>query len=221
MMQPATITVYSDILCVWAYISERRLREVQARFGESVKLERRCCSVFGDTVRKIGEGWKDRGGYAGFNAHLRSIAARFPDVPIHPDLWLEVRPASSTSAHLFLAAARTQSPPDGNPDDLLSALRVAFFQQALDISRRDVQCQIAEEIGFDSIAIEQKLRQAEPYACFSRDLEDAARAGVQGSPTLVLNDGRQKLHGNVGYRIIEANIQELLRSPQADEASWC
>jgi hypothetical protein len=32
--------------------------------------------------------------------------------------------------------------------------------------------------------------------------------------------GRQKLFGNVGYRLLEANVQELLRAPK-DEASWC
>jgi hypothetical protein len=44
---------------------------------------------------------------------------------------------------------------------------------------------------------------------------------VKGSPTMILNQGRQKLFGNVGYRIIEANIQELLREPNPDQASWC
>ncbi len=45
--------------------------------------------------------------------------------------------------------------------------------------------------------------------------------GIQGSPTFVLNEGRQKLYGNVGYRIIDANIQEMLREPRTDQASWC
>ena len=31
----------------------------------------------------------------------------------------------------------------------------------------------------------------------------------------------QKLYGNVGFRLMEANIQELLRAPGTDEASWC
>jgi hypothetical protein len=44
---------------------------------------------------------------------------------------------------------------------------------------------------------------------------------VKGSPTLILNQGRQKLYFNVGYRLIEANIQELLRQPNPDHASWC
>ena len=44
---------------------------------------------------------------------------------------------------------------------------------------------------------------------------------IEGSPSFVLNEGRQKLYGNVGFRIIEANIQELLRAPGGDQASWC
>lgn len=30
-----------------------------------------------------------------------------------------------------------------------------------------------------------------------------------------------KLYGDVGFRIIEANIEELLRVPGDDQASWC
>ena len=35
-----------------------------------------------------------------------------------------------------------------------------------------------------------------------------------------LNEGRQLLAGNVGYRVIEANIRELLDTP-GDQQSWC
>ena len=44
---------------------------------------------------------------------------------------------------------------------------------------------------------------------------------IEGSPSFVLNEGRQKLYGNVGFRIIEANIQELLQAPGGNQASWC
>ena len=52
------------------------------------------------------------------------------------------------------------------------------------------------------------------------DLERVAQLGVRASPTLDFNEGRQRLTGNVGYRILEANIQELLRTP-AGQQSWC
>lgn len=32
------------------------------------------------------------------------------------------------------------------------------------------------------------------------------------SSTLIFNEGRQRLNGNVGYRVIEANIRELLHN---------
>jgi predicted DsbA family dithiol-disulfide isomerase len=53
------------------------------------------------------------------------------------------------------------------------------------------------------------------------DQRDADKMKIEGSPSFVLSEGRQKLYGNVGFRIIEANIEELLRGPHADEASWC
>jgi len=43
---------------------------------------------------------------------------------------------------------------------------------------------------------------------------------VVGSPTLVFNEGRQIIYGNVGYRVIEANINELLNECST-LASWC
>jgi len=36
----------------------------------------------------------------------------------------------------------------------------------------------------------------------------------------VFNEGRQVLTGNVGYRVIEANVRELLHT-LANQSSWC
>ena len=76
-------------------------------------------------------------------------------------------------------------------------------------------------MGVDVARIEALIHDGSAYASLASDYEAAASMNIQGSPTVVLNDGRQKLYGNVGYRILEANIQELLRSPTPDQASWC
>ena len=55
-------------------------------------------------------------------------------------------------------------------------------------------------------------------------VELMAPARVQctiSTPSLVLNEGRQKLYGNVGFRLIEANVQGLIHAPGTDDASWC
>jgi hypothetical protein len=44
---------------------------------------------------------------------------------------------------------------------------------------------------------------------------------IEGSSSFVLNEGRQKLYGNVGFHLMETNIRELLLAPRAYEASWC
>lgn len=70
-------------------------------------------------------------------------------------------------------------------------------------------------------AIEQTFRSSEALAALTIDYGMAGDNGVAGSPTFLMNEGRQKLFGNVGYRLLEANVQELLRHPNEDEASWC
>ena len=59
------------------------------------------------------------------------------------------------------------------------------------------------------------------WRLFTAINQDADKMRIEGSPSFVLNEGRQKLYGDVGFRIIEANIQELLWAPSGDQASWC
>ena len=224
-MPPVPLICFSDVLCVWAYIAELRLAAVRAEFGEQVRIEQRFCSVFGDTARKIPAAWRDKGGYEGFNAHVRHSAAGFPEVTVHPDLWLTVRPASSMGAHLFLKAAQLDEAAGGgapgSAEAALHGLRHAFFAEARDIADWRVQGEVGRDVGLDIGRIEALIHDGQAFAALAADYQEAETLRVQGSPTFILNEGRQRLFGNVGYRIIEANIQELLRAPKVDQASWC
>jgi len=73
----------------------------------------------------------------------------------------------------------------------------------------------------DLAAVERTIDDGSAFARLSTDYQSAEKAKVEGSPTFVLNDGRQKLFGNIGFRVIEANIKEVLRDPNQDQASWC
>lgn len=229
-MKPVEINYFSDVLCIWAYVSQTRIDAVQKKHGNTVRIHHRFCSVFGDTERKIATAWKDRGGYSGFNAHLKDVAKRFPSVEVHPELWLKTRPPTSSSAHLFMKAVgqslndamgSTGHSSAGVFAHVLHAIRVAFFRDCRDIARWDVQCEIAEPLGVDLAAIERHVHSGAAFALLAADYQDAEKMRIEGSPSFVLNEGRQKLYGNVGFHLIEANIQELLRSPGANEASWC
>ena len=52
------------------------------------------------------------------------------------------------------------------------------------------------------------------------DYQKSKQQNIKGSPTYVIDGGRQVLYGNVGYRVLHANIEELLKNPR-DEKSWC
>ena len=225
------ISYFSDTLCIWAYAAQVRIDAVKEKFGDAVRFDSRFCSVFGDTAHKIISTWRDKGEYAGFNAHLRNVARQFPHIEIHPEIWLKTRPPTSTSAHLFLTAVQQwlqereregQSEPATLIfDKVMWAFRCAFFRDCRDIARWDVQCELAEALGVDIDAIETSTHDGTAFARLARDYQDADKMRIEGSPSFVLNEGRQKLYGNVGFRIIEANIQELLRTPGGDQASWC
>jgi predicted DsbA family dithiol-disulfide isomerase len=52
-MDLVEITYFSDVLCIWAYASQARIEAVNKKYGNTVRIEHRFGSVFGDTDRKI------------------------------------------------------------------------------------------------------------------------------------------------------------------------
>jgi predicted DsbA family dithiol-disulfide isomerase len=213
------IEYYSDILCIWAWIAHRRQEELVNDFGDDVVLECRYVNVFGSTQTKIGEGWADRDGFIGFGEHVRSSAEPFPDAPVHEAIWQTVRPTGSAPAHTVLKAIElTQSP--AAAEAFAYELRKRFFTGNVDISQLTTLLAIAQEAGFDADALNDRLDSGEALAAVMHDYQAAQAQGIKGSPSWVLDNGRQVLYGNVGYRVLRANVQELLKNPQG-EASWC
>lgn len=230
-MTVVQVSYFSDVLCIWAYATQARIEAVKKKFGNTVRLDYRFCSVFGDTAGKIASNWQNKGEYAGFNVHLRKVAQEFQHIEVHPEIWLKTRPPTSASAHLFMTAVRQwqqERESQGQSgsatsmyDQVMWAFRCGFFRDCRDIARWDVQCELAEGLGVDIHAIEKAIHDGTAFARLAADYQDADKMHIEGSPSFVLNEGRQKLYGDVGFRILEANIRELLRVPDSDQASWC
>jgi predicted DsbA family dithiol-disulfide isomerase len=227
------ISHFSDILCVWAYVSQIRLDELKAQQGDKVDIGYHFINLFGCSAERIGEGWRDRGGYAGFGDHVLEVCGGFPHIEVGPEVWRAATPASSGMSHLFLKAIQlmeergeiaSESSPQYKDRSLSEEaawrVRLAFFRDVRDIAQLSVLMEVAEELSLPVASIEEKLRNGEAMAALCRDLELKDIHRVEGSPTYLLNEGRQRLYGNVGYRIIEANVVELLDQPEG-QASWC
>jgi len=227
------IAYFSDILCVWAYIAQIRLDQLRQDFAERVNIHCHYISVFGDVHGKIRRDWGTRGSFNGYRKHLEQITQPYDFVSLHSDTWIRTRPYSSMGCHLFLKAIEglqecnliSCAPlPDCRNRTLLEEaawqMRLAFFRDGRDIGHLDEQLRIAEQLALPVDDIQHLLTSGEAFAMLSSDIELKDQLLVTGSPTFVLNEGRQKLYGNIGYRIIEANIHELLEI-QVDQASWC
>lgn len=219
MTSPLIIHYYTDVLCVWAWIAQQRVDEIEKNKGEQIRLLHHCINVFGDTANRIGVKWADRGSYSGFGLHVLESASPYESAPVNPAIWRDVRPSTSANAHLYLKAAEIVANAEKSKQ-LASVYRRKFFVEALDISRSSVLLEIAVEMGFDEKELVSTIEDGLAIAALMADYEQALDLGLKGSPSWVLNDGRQVLYGNVGYRILNANIEEMLRTP-AQEASWC
>ena len=220
-MGPVRIAYLSDVLCVWAYVSHLRIEELRRKLGDEIELSHHFINTFGNTPHRIGEFWGDRGGYAGLRGHVLEVIAEFPDIgEVHPAIWADCRPNTSANAHLVLKAVQLM----GGAADFERfewSVRKAFFREARDIGRLPVLLELAEEAGLSMAKIEGLIDSGEAMAALCRDNELRDELQIAGSPSYVMNDGRQKLYGNVGYRIIEANVRELQERGRADSASWC
>jgi len=217
---------FSDVLCIWAYIAQVRVDELQANFPDEVRIDYRFLQVFGDVPGKMAAQWADRGGLEGYAAHVQEVAAKFDHIEINPRVWTANPPTSSLPAHLILCGVRALRAADPQRDEpnlverVLKSMRRAFFVELIDISNQNRLFEITEQAGVDIAKLQQVLDSGTAHAQFAADLAAATQSTVRSSPTMTFNEGRQVLAGNVGYRVLEANIRELLSSP-SDQQSWC
>ena len=229
-----SIEYFTDILCVWAYLGQVRVDELLRKYSNGLEIKYRFCPVFSNTSQKISDGWGDKDGYQGFNQHLQNLSEEWKHIELNPMVWLHARPASSIPAHIFIKAAQLlqeqgyiSSEPikqyDGRNvvEEAVWRLRTLFFKDALNIAERNIQLQVAADLDLPQYEIQSLIDNGEAHAALY--LDDLARDKyhIQGSPTVVLNEGRQILYGNIGFRTMEANIKELMHKHQYYEASWC
>ncbi len=232
-LKNVSVSYFTDILCVWAYIAQVRMDQLKKKFGEEIVLEEHYFSVFGSVGQKMESNWGAKGGVSAYNKHIQEITEKFDHIKVHPDVWIKNTPTTSGSCHLFLKALQVLDNRNELPEILDSGnsrksvveivaweFRLAFFRDLIDISSFKSQMEIAERLQLPIKEIQEVIDSGAAFSALDSDLQLKEQFGVVGSPSLVLNEGRQMIYGNVGYRVIEANIQELLNQPE-NQASWC
>lgn len=221
------IDYYTDVLCVWAYIAQIKVDQIVRDFGPRIRMRYRYLPLFGNNPTRIGEGWKEQGGFAGYGSHVCKVAQPCNYAPVHPDIWNRNAPVSSLAAHLHIKAieglersgwvdaAAGEHEGRTTSQEFAWRVRQAFFRDLRDVGGHAVLEEIIRDQGLPLGRIRDEITSGRAYAELASDIEDREKLRLEGSPTFVLNSGRQKLYGNVGYDVIAANVRTLLeRDPE-------
>jgi len=219
MSATLVIDYYSDVLCVWAWIAQRRLEELKEEWGGQIELRPHYINLFGDTNTRMHEKWGERGLFEGFGRHVLDAAAPYDNAPVNPDIWKNVRPLTSSNAHLVLKAVELAYSVDVS-SGLALLIQKSFFVDLVDIGDLRKVLLLAEQSNLSVDRINELIGNGAAGAALMQDYHKAKDLNIKGSPTWIMNNGRQELFGNIGYRILSGNIKEVLARPQ-HEASWC
>lgn len=210
---------FSDVLCVWAYVNELRLNEVKQQFKNEIDIHFGFMPNFSATSTKIAQGWKDKGVFDGYAKHVREVAEGF-NIELHQSVWTSVRPATSLMAHSMIKAVAHVCDEREHEATFISRVRQAFFGEGQDIAQLNVLKGLMEEQGLPVDDVMAFWESGQALAMLHDDFQRAQTYQITVSPAWVFNEGRQRLIGNVGYRVIEGNLKELLNDQPLPQA-WC
>ena len=146
-------------------------------------------------------------------------ASPYDNAPVNQNIWRTCKPKTSHNAHLILKAVEIIAGAKIS-HSLAAILRHDFFTNLTDISSLENVLAIASSLDIDITEIRKSITTGQAAAALMRDYQIAQEQNIKGSPSWVMDGGRQTLYGNVGYRVLHANVEELLRTP-GNEVSWC
>lgn len=223
-----TIDYYSDVLCIWAYAAKIKIDQIKKQFSDQVSINYLYTPLFVDMHAMLEKNWAEKGGLQGYNKMMHKLNGMFPYVEVHPEIGLKNLPHSSASCHQFIKAVglleqrneiQSDDPQNTLQEQIDWAIRLGYFRDAQDVSQQNVLMNIAEQLNLPRNLLERLMTNGEAMAALAADTTEDKQKLIEGSPSFVLNEGRQKLYGNIGYHIIEANIQALLEKPE-DKPAW-
>ncbi|HEY5600402.1 MAG TPA: DsbA family protein [Candidatus Manganitrophaceae bacterium] len=179
MATPIRIDYYTDPLCSWCFAAEPTLDRVKEHFKDRIELHYKVFPLF-DDVREV----------MNDPARLWTIADRYrivskkTGVYIDNKVWSIDPPQSAWPACEAIKAAERQG--FSAVDRFIKLLRNGVMLDGKNISRRDVQMELASKAGLDLPRFEKDLSDPKVHDQALADVADARRENVESRPTFIL-----------------------------------
>ena len=215
MPDTLAFSYWSDPLCIWALVAQSKLDRIVTELGDNLTIDYRIVPLFGSVAWRFEHGPWAKEGVEGRVLATRKVAEQGGRSDVSGECWREAMPASSWApsvaikAVFALARAGTVAA-DAGPA-YQHALRERFFVRHANTSLRQVQLEVAEDLGLQRGPIEAMLDDGSALAAVCEDHAEKERLRIQGSPTYVFDGGRAMLYGNFEFGVLHATIEELLR----------
>ncbi len=200
-----TIDIYSDVVCPWCYLGERRLKralsiasEIDTAIGwKPFRLDPTIPRQGIDRAKYISD--KFGSAEAIEPAHQRlaelgrveNIDYRFDAITRSPD---------TTDAHRLSRWAAAE----GKQEAMVDRLFAAYFTEGKDVGDATVLTTLAGEAGLDTDAVAARLATDEDRDTVAEEIERAYRIGITGVPTFVLAGKYAVVGAQEALTIVEA-----------------
>lgn len=202
------IEVWSDIMCPFCYIGEKKLDDALAGFGDAERIDvefksfelmpglethpirttnEMLAETKGMTIEQAGQ----------MNAQVAQLAAA---VGLEMDTETSI-PANTINAHRLTHLAKKH----GRQKEVAHALFLAYFAEQKNVDDIDTLVAIAEDVGLDGAEARTVLESDAFTNEVQRDIHEARQLGITGVPFFVF-DRKYAISGAQDASVFEGTI---------------
>ncbi|HAA12319.1 MAG TPA: hypothetical protein DCE41_11705 [Cytophagales bacterium] len=193
------ITVYSDYICPYCYVSMGALHKLQEKYDLNITWKG--MEIHPDTPDEgmlLTDFFKDAdvpNMLAGLKTRAEEVGLPFGDLQIL---------SNSHDAHTAAEFARAQ----GKLEEFHVAMMKAYFGDTKNIGEMEVIMEVAKEVGLDLLKLEEALVTSAYEDDLMQDLADARQWGITGTPTLIINE-QYKVVGAQPLASLDQFLEEI------------
>ena len=204
------LVLYHDVLCSWCYVADARLEYLRDEYGPTVRWSLRPYPLRPENQLP------DKKQRSVLARHFRRLGREQEGKGVKPDLWTgDDPPASSVPPLVAVGAALAQGAELQR--ELLKGMRRAAFIEGINVARRDVQLELAAQVGLDLGRFVEELDDPRLEQDVNESVEEAEALGIKGVPALVIG-GEWLMQGCrelAEYRqVIDKYLSERVASAQ-------